>query len=159
MYVFVAAVLFLSCDRLFVTPLTSLPGSSVHGIFQARIWEWVAIYFSRGSSHRRDQNTTLAGGYVYWWATGRAHIYIYISSVQSLSCVWLFAAPRIAACQASLSVTNSWSLLKLMSIELVMPSNRLILCCPLLLLPLLFPASGSYKIKSLCCTPGTNIIL
>ena len=38
MYVFVAAVLFLSCDRLFVTPLTSLPGSSVHGIFQARIW-------------------------------------------------------------------------------------------------------------------------
>ena len=57
------------------------------------------------------------------------------SSVQSLSCVRLFATPWIAACQASLSNTNSQSLLKLMSIESVMPSSHLILCCPLLLLP------------------------
>ena len=57
------------------------------------------------------------------------------SSVQSLSCVWLFATLWTAACQASLSITNSWSLLKLMPIELVMPSSHLILCCPLLLLP------------------------
>ena len=57
------------------------------------------------------------------------------SSVQSLSCVWLFATPRIAACQASLSITNSRSLLKLMSIESVMPSSHLILCRSLLLLP------------------------
>ena len=56
------------------------------------------------------------------------------SSVQSLSRVRLFATPWIAACQASLSITNSWSSLKLMSIELVMPSSHLILCCPLLLL-------------------------
>ena len=56
------------------------------------------------------------------------------SSVQSLSCVWLFATPWTAACQASLSITNSHSLLKLMSIESVMPSNHLILC-RLLLLP------------------------
>ena len=55
--------------------------------------------------------------------------------VQSLSPVWLFATPWIAACQASLSITNSQNLLTLMSIELVMPSNNLILCCPLLLLP------------------------
>ena len=55
--------------------------------------------------------------------------------VQSLSPVWLFATPWTAACQASLSITNSQSLLTLMSIELVMPSNNLILCCPLLLLP------------------------
>ena len=48
--------------------------------------------------------------------------------------------PWITACQASLSFTLSWSLLKLMSIELVMPSNHLILCCPLLLLPLIFPS-------------------
>ena len=60
------------------------------------------------------------------------------SSVQSLSHVWLFATPWTAACQASLSTTNSWSLLKLMSIESVMPSNHLILCRPLLLPPSIF---------------------
>ena len=60
-------------------------------------------------------------------------------SVQSLSCVQLFAMLWTAACQASLSITNSQSLLKLMAIELVMPSNHLILCCPLLL-PSLFPS-------------------
>ena len=51
-----------------------------------------------------------------------------------------FLTPRTAACQASLSITNSWSLLKLMPIELVMPSNHLILCCPVLLLPSIFPS-------------------
>ena len=61
-----------------------------------------------------------------------------LSSVQSLSHVQLFATPWTAACQASLSITNSWSLLKLMSIESVMPSNLLILCCPLLLSPSIF---------------------
>ena len=61
------------------------------------------------------------------------------SSVQSLSCVWLFATLWTAAGQASLSITNSQSLLKLMSIEPVMPSNHL-LCCSLLLLPLIFPS-------------------
>ena len=60
--------------------------------------------------------------------------YYQFSSVQSLSCVWLFVTPWIAARQASLSITNSWSLLKLMSIELMMPSSHLILCRPLLLL-------------------------
>ena len=62
------------------------------------------------------------------------------SSVQSLSCVWLFATPWTAPCQASLSITNCQSLLKLMSIESVMPSNHLILCLPLLLLPSIFPS-------------------
>ena len=61
------------------------------------------------------------------------------SSVQSLSHVWLFATPRTAACQASLSIINSWSSPKPMSIESVMPSNHLILCHPLLLLPSIFP--------------------
>ena len=60
------------------------------------------------------------------------------SSIQSLSRVRLFATPWTAASQASLSITNSWSLLKLMSIELVMPSNCIILCHPLLL-PSIFP--------------------
>ena len=63
-----------------------------------------------------------------------------LSSVQSLSRVQLFVTPWTAAHQASLSITNSWSLLKLMSIESVMPSNHLILCCPLLLLPSIFPS-------------------
>ena len=62
-----------------------------------------------------------------------------ISSVQSLSRVRLFGTPWTAARQASLSITNSRSILKLMSIELVMPSNYLILCHPLLLLPSIFP--------------------
>ena len=59
--------------------------------------------------------------------------------VQSLTCNWLFVTPWMAACQASLSITNSQSLLKLMWILSVMPSNYLILCCPLLLLPSIFP--------------------
>ena len=63
-----------------------------------------------------------------------------ISSVQSLSHVWLFVTPWTAAHQASLSITSSCSLTKLMSIKSVMPSNHLILCCPLLLLPSFFPS-------------------
>ena len=63
-----------------------------------------------------------------------------VSSVQSLSRVWLSVTLWTAGCQASLSITNSWSLLKLMSIESVMPSNQLILCHPLLLLPPIPPS-------------------
>ena len=64
---------------------------------------------------------------------------VQFSSVQLLCHVWLSATPWTVACQASLSITNSWSLLRLMSIELVMPSNHLILCHPLLFLPSIFP--------------------
>ena len=67
------------------------------------------------------------------------------SSVQSLSDVWLFATPWTAACQASLSITNSESLLKLMSIELVMPSNHLIPVVPFSSHLQSFPASGSFQ--------------
>ena len=70
-----------------------------------------------------------------------------ISSVQSLSYVWLFVTPWIAAHQDSLSITNSWSLLKLMCIKKVMPSRHLILCCPLLLLPQSLPASGAFPMS------------
>ena len=68
--------------------------------------------------------------------------------VQSLSHVQLFAIPWTAAHQASLSITNSQSLLKLMSIESVMPSNHLILCCPLLLLPSIFPSIRVFSNES-----------
>ena len=71
--------------------------------------------------------------------------YLYISSVQSHSRVWLFATPWIAARQASLSITNSRSLLKLMPINSVMPSSHLILCRPLLLLP---PVPPSIRVFS-----------
>ena len=74
-----------------------------------------------------------------------------ISSVQSLSRVQLFATPWTAAHQASLSITNSWSLLKLMSIESVMPSNNLILCHPLLLPPSIFPSIRVFSDESVLC--------
>ena len=70
------------------------------------------------------------------------------SSVQSLSCVWLFATQWTAARQASLSITNSWSLLKLTSIESVMPSNHLILCYLLFLLPAIFPSISVFSNES-----------
>ena len=72
-------------------------------------------------------------------------------SVQLLSHVWLFATPWTAARQASLSITNSRNLPKLMSIELVMPSNHLNLCCPLLLLPSIFPSIRVFSNESALC--------
>ena len=74
--------------------------------------------------------------------------YVMFSSVQSLSRVRLFATPRTAARQASLTITNSRSLLKLKSISLVMPSNHLILCHPLLLLPSIFPSIRVFSNES-----------
>ena len=71
-----------------------------------------------------------------------------IYSVQLLSCFWLFATPWTAAHQASLSITNSQSLLKLMSIELVMPSNHLNLCCTLLFPPSIFPSIRVFSNES-----------
>ena len=70
---------------------------------------------------------------------------LFFSSVQSLSRVWLFAIPWTAACQASLWVNNSQSLLKLMCIESVIPSNYLIFCHPLLLLPSIFPSISVFS--------------
>ena len=85
------------------------------------------------------------------------------SSLQLLSRIWLFASPWTAACQASLSITNSQSLLKLMSIESVMPSNHLILCHPLQEMTLKmsclqsFPASGSFPMNQFFASSGQNI--
>ena len=71
-----------------------------------------------------------------------------VSSVQSLSHVQLFTTPWTAVCQASLSINNSRSLFKLMSIKLVMPSNHLFLCCPLLLLLSIFPSITVFSNES-----------
>ena len=80
--------------------------------------------------------------------SNRGNLYENEISVQSLSHVQLFVTPWTAARQASLTITNSWSLLKLMSIELVMPSNHLILCYPLLLLPSIFPSIRVFSNES-----------
>ena len=77
-------------------------------------------------------------------------------SVQLLSRVQLFATPRTSAHQASLSITNSWSLPKLMSTESVMPSNHLILCCPLLL-PSVFPSIRVFSNESALTSGGQSI--
>ena len=84
-------------------------------------------------------------------------IWLQFSSVQSLSLVRLFATPWIAARQASLSITNFRSLPKLMSIESVMPSNHLILCRPLLLLPSIFPSIRVFSNESVLHITWPNI--
>ena len=80
-----------------------------------------------------------------WWAT------VQFSSVQSLSHVRLFATPWTAACQASLSITNSRSSCRLTAIESVMPSNHLLFCHPLLLLPSIFPSIRVFSNESALC--------
>ena len=90
---------------------------------------------------------------VQWWPDPFSHspiskeTFCERSSVQALSCVRLFETPWTAACQTSVSITNSQNLLKLMSIELVMPSNHLIHCCPLLLLSSIFPSITLFSNK------------
>ena len=76
---------------------------------------------------------------------------VQFSSFQLLSHVQLFVTPWTGACQTSLSITNSRSLLRLMSIESVMPSNHLILCCPLLLLPSIFPSFRVFSNELVLC--------
>ena len=80
---------------------------------------------------------------------------VHFSSVQSLSCVRLFATPWAAACQASLSITNSWSLLKLLAFESVMPSNHLISVVPFSCLQS-FPASGSFPMSQFFASGGQS---
>ena len=135
---FVVVVQLLSCLWPFCNPIDyRLPGSSVYGIFQAGIMELVAISFSKEFSWARDLTHISCTGKQILYPSHQGSLLgvLQFSSVQSLSRVQLFATPWTAARQASLSITNAWSSLKLMSIESVMPSSHLILCCPLLLLP------------------------
>ena len=137
----------------------SPPGSFVYGIFQARILERVAISFSRVSSWLRDWIcvSCICRWILYCWATWEACVahlltcyfnqhflntsYVLgVIVILSLSHVQLFVTSWTAARQAPLSSTTSRSLLKLMSIESVMPSNHLVLCCPLLPLPSIRPS-------------------
>ena len=87
---------------------------------------------------------------MFWFPCGQKTVLtcLCLTSVQPLSCVWLFVTPWTAACQASQSITNSQSLLKLMPIKSVMPSNHLILCHPFLLPPSIFPRIRVFFIES-----------
>ena len=135
----ILAKLFHSCPT-FCNPMDySPPGSSVHGILQARILEWVATLFSRGSSQPRDWNQLSCFSCIGRWILyHQRHLGSPFQSSQfssvAQSCRSL-CDPWTAARQASFSITNSRSLLKLMSIELVMPPNHLILCHPILFPP------------------------
>ena len=93
--------------------------------------------------------------YAYIYINGK--YLIMVQSVQSLTCVQIFVTPWTAACQASLSITNSWNLLKLMSIELVMPSNHLILYSPFSSCLQSFPASGSFPVNQRLTSGGQSI--
>ena len=94
-----------------------------------------------------------------WWGRNGLKVWhsVQFSSVQSLSHVQLFATPWTAARQGTLSITNSQSLLRLMSTESVMPLNHLILCHPLLLLPSIFPALGSFQMSQFFTSGGQSI--
>ena len=125
----------------------SLPGSFVHGILQGRVLEWVAISFSRGAPEASDwtQVSCIAGRFFNVWSTREALVN---PSVQLLSHVQLFATPWTIAHQATLSITNSWSPPKPVSIETMMPSNHIILCRPLLLLPPIPPSIRVFSNES-----------
>ena len=109
------------------------------------------ISFPQRHKHRRLKSVSCVSFHSSFLIFGCA------SSVQSLSCVWFLATPWTAARPASLSITNSWSLLKLMSIELVLPSNRLILCHPLFLLPSIFPSIRLFPRSQLFASGGQSI--
>ena len=102
-------------------------------------------------------NKAVWGGLTNSCEKKRSKKQVQISSVQSLSRVWLFATPWIAVRQASLSITNSWSSLRLMSIESVMPSSHLILCRPLSSCPQSLPASESFPMSQLFAWGGQSI--
>ena len=131
-----------SCQILCDPVDSSPPGFSVYGISRQEQWSRLPCpppgeFPNPWTEPASLMSLALVGGF---FRASSTWSWIQFSSVQLLSYVWLFVTPWTPALQASLSITNSWSLLKLMSIELVMPSNHLILCC-LLLLPLsIFPS-------------------
>ena len=102
--------------------------AAAHGIAKSQTWlsDWTELNWTVTKLHIRKVKTSL---FIFLFKLIGPYQF---SSVQLLSCVWLFATPWTAAHQVSLSIANSWSLLKFISIELVMPSNHLILCDPLL---------------------------
>ena len=128
----------------------SPPGSSVHGIFQEEYWNGLPFPTPEdlpdpGIKPKSLMSPALASRFFTIAPPGKPNNNNQFSSVQPLSHVRLFATPWPATCQVSLSITNSQTLLKLMSVESVMPSNHLILCRPLLLPPSIFPSISLFQ--------------
>ena len=109
--------------------------AAVHGVAKSWTWlsDWTELILSSHFIYKKVKVKVLVAQF---------------SSVQLLTRVRLFLTPWTATCQASLSITNTQSLPKPMSIESVMPPNHLILCCPLLLLPSIFPSTGVFSNES-----------
>ena len=145
----------LSHVRLLATPWTvAYQAPPSMGFSRQQYWSGSPLPSLKSAVERNNKkdrpytsHTTFAEphGYLIYYAFDHWEQQFCFSSIQSLSHVWLFATPWIAAHQASLSITNCWSSLKLMSIKSVMPSSHLILCCPLLLLPPIPPSSRVSK--------------
>ena len=120
------------------------------GFFKEKYWSGLPFPPPEDLSNPgiEPASPALASGFFTTEPPGKPRTSVQLSSVQSLSHVRLFATPWTAARQASLSITSSWSLPKLMSIESVMPSNHLILSHPLLLLPSIFPSIRVFSNES-----------
>ena len=114
------------------------------GWIMSIFWRW--SWWDVGS----EQKQKFTDACTKWSSFCFCFCFFQFSSLQSLSCIRLFATPWTAACQASLSITNSWSWLKLVSIESIMPSNHLILCHPLLP-PSIFPSIRVFSNESALC--------
>ena len=141
-------MVYLSSSPLFLS-LPSFPKSSSEGqVPQDKVLLIASIPFQ---TFPIDSPQTLHPALAVFLITLSLLIDFCLSSVQLLSCVQLFVTLWTAAQQASLSITDSWSLLKLMSIASVMPSNHLILCHPLLLLPSIFPSIRVFPNESVLC--------
>ena len=106
------------------------------------VWDWCVCAHVHTNAHRVISSSWVS--WPPWWTSAQ----IIHKPVQLLSRVQLFVTPWTATLQASLSITKSQSLLKLMSVESVMPSNHLILCCPLLLPPSIFPSIRVFSNES-----------
>ena len=145
----------LFCHNKIIS-LFSLPvlAGNLYWILAHSFWHvpipWLmsfVLYYHGADIHRHGAISAFYEKNSFWdsWKFWNSTVF---SSVQSLSRVRLFVTPWTAARQASLSITNSRSLLKLTSIKSVMPSNHLILCCPLLLPPLIFPSIRVFSNES-----------
>ena len=137
-----------SCLTVCNTIGYSPPGSSVHGILQAWVLEWV-LFPTQGVFPTRGSNPCPL--YLLHCQAGSLPLAPPQSVQFSYSVVSDSVTPWTAVHQASLSITNSWNLLKLMSIELVMLSNHLILCHPILLLPSIFPSIRVFSNEPVLC--------
>ena len=147
------ALVTQSCPALCDPMDCSLPGSSVHGDSPDKNTGLGCHGLLQGILPTHGSNPGLLHCRQILYQLSNKEIpknvlSVQFSSVQSLSRVWLLATPWIAACQASLSITNPRSSPKFMSIESVMPSNHLILCHPLLLLPSIPPSIRAFSNES-----------